>query len=296
MTSSLSISVVIPTRDRPEKLRSTLESVLAASKSRSVQIIVVDDNSSSLEHYKDPIFASVTIIHNESQVMLVKARNIGASNSIYKYIFFIDDDNLVSNNLFDEIVSIMEADDSLGIVGPEMQWSDGQAYLNYQRINLYTGLTKGYLASSESNIFESDGVPNVFAVRAEIFHRFNLRFDETYVQTFTEPEFASRVKRLGFRCVMTSQTSTRHLVENTSRISTRQIGGEYSQKAYYLFRNRVRYVSENANLLQFSLFVPCCFGTLLTYSCLAIINGERQLVKSYWRGFISGICYALKTK
>jgi glycosyltransferase involved in cell wall biosynthesis len=89
------VSVVIPTRDRADLLRSTLRSVVA-QRDVDTEVIVVDDGSTS------PAAEVVTAVAGEGAVVLrnptpggvSRARNVGAAAASGDWIAFLDDDDL----------------------------------------------------------------------------------------------------------------------------------------------------------------------------------------------------------
>lgn len=88
------ISVVIPTYNRPELLKNSINSVLSQS-FPDTEIIVIDDCStdntqSVLGNYKD---GRLKVIRNKTNMGIAAVRNIGVTNSQGKYIAFLDDDD-----------------------------------------------------------------------------------------------------------------------------------------------------------------------------------------------------------
>ncbi len=82
------VSVIIPTRDRPQFLRQAVASVVAQ---RGVQfeLIIVNDGSENVPPFPDP---RVRIIDN-GQRGAVAARNLGVASATGKFIAFLDDDD-----------------------------------------------------------------------------------------------------------------------------------------------------------------------------------------------------------
>ncbi|MBU5689296.1 MAG: glycosyltransferase family 2 protein, partial [Candidatus Aenigmarchaeota archaeon] len=116
------VSVVIPTYNRKEMLIRLIKSI-KKSTYKNLEIIVVDDASTdgTYEEIKRK-FPDVKIVRNEKNLLLAASRNIGIKNSKGKYIFLIDDDNVVDKNCIYELVKSMENDKNIGIVGPIMYY------------------------------------------------------------------------------------------------------------------------------------------------------------------------------
>ena len=88
------VSVIIPTHNRAESLRSAIASVLNQT-FQDFEIVVVDDVSK--DHTRDVIVnfndTRIKLIHNQVSKGDAGSRNIGIINSHCEYIAFLDDDD-----------------------------------------------------------------------------------------------------------------------------------------------------------------------------------------------------------
>lgn len=292
----MDLSVVVTTRNRIEDLIKCVESVRDSNlKNLQWEIVVVDDCShdgTEKLNLHDLGLKTGRVIHNDFQQMMVRSRNIGVKETAGKYILFIDDDNVIDSEMIMNLSNFMNLNSDYGIIGPSMYFFDSkEKYLDYQKINLYTGHTCGFVSGLKKQVYDSDGVPNVFMVRREVFQKCGY-FDEKLIQTFTEPDFARRVSKKGFKCGVLSKAITYHRVIREDSHKPRALGGKFSQKAYCLMRNRTVYISRYGNMINkivyitlFSLFWP------LVYSLFALLHQRQDLLKMYWTGFIDGIVY-----
>jgi glycosyltransferase involved in cell wall biosynthesis len=105
MTISDNISVIIPTKDRPNELKRFLQS-LDAQSLQPDELIIVDgsknENTFSLISEKK-ITSKYYIKYIKSEPGLTKQRNIGINESQGKYIFFFDDD-VILNSKFIQVI------------------------------------------------------------------------------------------------------------------------------------------------------------------------------------------------
>src|SRR5215510_11266770 len=88
------VSVIIPTHNRAEFLRSAITSVLKQT-FQDFEIVIIDD--ASKDHTREVITsfndARIKAIHNQVSKGAAGARNIGMMNSNSEYVAFLDDDD-----------------------------------------------------------------------------------------------------------------------------------------------------------------------------------------------------------
>src|SRR5215470_6206596 len=88
------VSVIIPTHNRAEFLRSAITSVLNQT-FQDFEIIIIDDVSK--DHTREVITnfndTRIKLIHNQVSKGAAGSRNIGIMNAICEYIAFLDDDD-----------------------------------------------------------------------------------------------------------------------------------------------------------------------------------------------------------
>ena len=190
----MDLSIVITTRNRKKDLLECIDSVKKSDfKGIEYELIIVDDASDDGTEkitHEDIILKNLKIIHNDTQQMMVRSRNIGAKNSSGKYTLFIDDDNVIDEDMINNLVDFAENYPEFGLIGPSMYFFESkEKYMDYQKISLVTGKTSYFIGNKESNYYDSDGIPNVFIIKKEAFEVCGY-FDEKLIQTYTEPDFA----------------------------------------------------------------------------------------------------------
>ena len=106
------VSVIIPTYNRPEDLRTTLESVVCQS-NRPVEVIVVDDSSDSrtqellcrMTGMFAAQFVELKYLRGGNVRSLPCARNIGVEASGGDIVVFLDDDVTLEPNYIEEVLN-----------------------------------------------------------------------------------------------------------------------------------------------------------------------------------------------
>ncbi|MFA5961771.1 MAG: glycosyltransferase family 2 protein [Parcubacteria group bacterium] len=292
----MDLSIIITTRNRKSELLSCIKSINASQHDIGTwEIIVVDDNSNDgTEKFElaDLEVANGKIIHNSVQQMTARARNMGYEKSSGRFILFIDDDNILDREMIRVLFDFALTNSVYGIVGPTMYYlKTKQKYLDFQKINLFTGKTSGMIDETNHAVCESDGVPNAFLIKREVFENCGL-FDEELIQTFAESDFAFRAGRYGYKCGMLKKAKIYHNVTLADNKTARALGGKFKQKAYCLMRNRTVIIVRHGNLFQktgYLLFFSWVWP--LIYSLFMLREKRFDLVGLYWDGFFDGIRY-----
>lgn len=110
------VSVIIPTYERPSFLRDAIETVLEQTYD-DIEIIVVDDGSSEpyakkfVSNYSEAV---TCICHDENQG-LSAARNTGIKESSGEYVAFLDDDDRWHRTKLSRQIKAIESDDQAGL-------------------------------------------------------------------------------------------------------------------------------------------------------------------------------------
>jgi GT2 family glycosyltransferase len=120
------ITVVIPTCNRNESLKNCVETILKNSL-KPERIIIID--SSDGNQKKSLNFLSKTIQHEFTSIKSAAIqRNLGKEkvDSSCEYLAFLDDDVLIPNDYFSQLIFGMEETNSIGISG---------VALNFQKVS-----------------------------------------------------------------------------------------------------------------------------------------------------------------
>jgi len=295
----LKVSIVITTKNRINDLKKCIDSILASTY-KDFELIIVDDCSNDGTEKlaeKDIDFEQVKILHMTSPLMMAEARNTGARKSSGEYVLFIDDDNIIAENMFEELVECADKHAEYGIVGPRMFYlKERKEYMSFQKINLFTGKTAGVVSVGGAEIKDSDGIPNVFLVKKEVFSKSGY-FDGELMQSYTEPDFSFRARKFGFKTGICKSAVTYHNVSMSDNVTPRGLGGNFPLKAYCLIRNRFVLLNRYANIFQkiiFLLFFSWIYP--LIYSFFALWHRRFDLIKLYWFGFRDGLMYFITDK
>ncbi len=112
MSKTPMVSVVIPTHNRPDRLRRAIDSVLQQTY-QDFQIIVVNDGATSVEAVvadmnKD---GHITLVTHDRNRGLAASRNTGIRQATGKYVCYLDDDDRFLPDHLETLVTALESSD-----------------------------------------------------------------------------------------------------------------------------------------------------------------------------------------
>ena len=110
------VSIIVPTYNSQETIEECLINILEESKNFDSEIIVVDDNSSDKTTEIVKKFKLIKLIELENNEGVGNARNIGADNTKYEILCFIDSDLIITKNSIINLVKKLNQNKTIGSV------------------------------------------------------------------------------------------------------------------------------------------------------------------------------------
>ena len=302
------ISVIIPTFNRGEMVVKCVQSVLATNYPE-LEVIVVDDCSPdetrqqiNAAYANDP---RVRYQRNERNSFQAVSRNTGCKTATGELLFFLDDDNLVHPNIFDELTKAFAHAPTAGFVAPlaihrrpgkeNVIWSLGSDFNRWtsqpKDVSPNLPLSEFQSVSNGSELRPTTYYPNAFMVTAKAFDEVG-GFDETYEQIFEESDFGWKIGEAGYSRYLAINARTDHLgfLEPGCVPELRQLGIEKPRRTYCFARNRLKFARKHFSFLQILsvtfVFAPLSCG----YYCLVALKNKRpDIAWAYLRGTIRGM-------
>ena len=184
-------SIIIPIYNTKEYLEQCVESVLNQTQ-KEIEIILVDDGSTDgstqiIKEYERK-YSVVKAVYQENQ-KLGAARNAGVRAATGKYIYFVDSDDYIREDLLEKCYQTAEKKhldfvifDALGFVdGAETELESESVKGNYDRRNVIAGDGKVYSGVEFwGEYFPKGGVYScacLMYINADFFRRNNLYFE-----------------------------------------------------------------------------------------------------------------------
>ena len=251
-------------------------------------VIVVDNASTRDDAGRLRVnFPNVTVIESSknlgftggNNVGLLKAYEIGAD-----YIFCLNNDTVVSENILEELVGFMEENQDVGLVGPLMCYYDSKTTVSSAggTVERNTGLISFFHRGDTVNDIVDGTIFCEFIEGSALFIRASLMkriggFNDFYFLTSEESELCVRVADLGYRLAVISSCRVWHKVSQTM-VTMSELS------SYYIFRNKLFFVKFNHSTFVFKNFLHIlkyyciCFSSFLLvkreyFACWGMVKG-----------------------
>ncbi len=205
MEPYLSVSVVIPTHDRPGPLRSLLDSLALLRPGSFERVVVVDDSSSPGDlrsaHPRLPLEHIVV----DRRAFISRAKNLGWRATDSDLVYFIDDDNVVDESTLSGPRAALASDSALGAVvpavlyrrRPDIVWVYATPLAPGRWGHELVGRNGPRQAALEGRLLVTDALPNAALVRREALEGIGGFREDLVVNSSADA--AMRMERAGWK-------------------------------------------------------------------------------------------------
>jgi len=281
------VSVIIPTRNRADKLARCLDSVYGSDYGE-VEVIVVDDASEKpVSEVLSRSYPNARFIRNKDRMLLSYSRNSGAAASSGDYFFFLDDDNVLAPDTIRLLAESLGASERIAVASPIIFYLSRPttvwtSYISRSKFpGFYTLHTD--VPSAEAPTFSFH---NSFMVKRTIFEALHGFDYATLPIRFGEVDFAHRVNAEGYVAVVNPRAQDWHdLGWTTVHID--------STRAYYTERNRIivikRYFKRRDLAFYLVCILPFVGGYYLLHHPLSTTDGRSRTASNFLRGILAGL-------
>lgn len=219
MTRSDRIGVVIPTHERPRRLRDLLRSLATHFRDQVGRVVVVDDSRAPSLRPQDVPELDVTVVRPDHRVFISEAKNLGLGRVDEEFVLVVDDDNVLDPSTLVHPLELVRAEAKVAAVmpsvlylsRPELVW----VYATPFRPGRWTfdliGRNRPRDPNLESRILPTDALPN-----AALFRRDALRAVggwDPALPVNSSADLCRRLKDAGHEVWADSHAMTYHAVE-----------------------------------------------------------------------------------
>ena len=225
------LSIIIVSYNTKDFLEKCLGSIFHQSDNKDLEVIVVDNGSKddSCETIKNR-FLQVKLIENKENLGFGRANNQGAKIARSDYLFFLNPDTLIKDNIFPKIIEVFKNDSQTGVVSPLLILDNGeiQPWAYGQEENLSQLIKRKIKKDLSKTIDWVSGAALV--IRADIFRKIG-GFDEKFFAYFEDRDLFLGVRKIGYKIMVLPEVKVIHF-GGKSLISDKK-----RKKLYYQSQN-----------------------------------------------------------
>ena len=294
------VSIIVPTIGKSELLEGMIE-CLSRSENVTIQIIVSQSGSQRIYSLPQDVF----YLRTRKRLMASVSRNLASQYAIGEYLFFLDDDNVIDENLVFSLMKVLQQHRSVVLVGPIMYYKNypNQVHCSGVDHRKVFGLTRCYTDNSfgQRTMRVCDAVPNAFMVRRREFETINGFDSKTFPMDFEESDLAFRLRRsFNGSVVITSTASVWH---DARPPSAQALVPKSIDRAYTMGRNRSLFYVRHYSSLSWLSWIICGMPVMWLVYIIAIakakdnsVRNRLSLTLSLSRGYYDGIVESVKWK
>lgn len=283
------VIVIIANWNGKDVLKPCLES-LNELKYKNYEIVVVDNGSSDgSQQTVLHEFPSIHLITNQNNKGFAAAQNSGIAYAINRqadYVFALNNDVIVDENVLDALVSTVESDKSIGAAAPTVYDAQQRAVvqsaggmLDWKRARAYQ-LNSGKSSAELPRVSEIDYYGQIL-IRSDVLKQVGF-FNTKYFMYWEDAELCTRIKQAGYKIVSVSNAKIWHRHAYSSR-SVKAID-------FYGVRNRFWFMKEYNNVQRWTTILIRFFLSDFWVSVLSYLyHRDVRGLLVFCTGVIEGI-------
>lgn len=234
-------SLIIANYNTAPLTKDCIESIFTHCRADDLEIIVVDNASrdNSVEILEQTFGSRIKVIKNQTNLGFATANNQAARQATGDYLFFLNSDTLLTEDILPEIKNIFAARPDIGIIAPTLLTSNRefQAGAHGRFPSLRQILSNKLSFSSKNktsgNLIITDWVSGAaLFIRREVFEKIG-GWDSNFFMYLEDADLCWRAKKINFSTVISQKTSVIHLGGNSLAKSHERRCIYYSSQDYF---------------------------------------------------------------
>jgi len=212
----MDFSIIIVNYKTSAITQNCLESITKCWPKELYEIIVIDNGSH--DNFVDQVTknfrGNIKLINNSENLGFAHANNQGAKIASGKYLFFLNSDTIIENNILPIIAASFAQDESIGIVAPSLLNPDGTRQAKaYGPLPTIKYLLYKNLLFKKDNDFpkEIDWVSGAaLVIRRNVFNLIG-GWDESFFLYLEDVDLCWMVKKGGYKIILDESIGLIHL-------------------------------------------------------------------------------------
>ncbi len=245
------ISIILVNYNGIDVLPDCLSSIEKFIPEHNYEIILVDNASedSSIDFITQN-FPHINLIELSKNIGFGAGNNAGVKVAKGEFLFLLNTDTILTNNIFPHIIELMSRNSDVGIIGPKLLFPDLSFQISFSPEIGIKGESKARKIHEDAqekdklSIIEQDfqEIKEVdIVVGAALFMRTNLfnllgGFDENFFMYFEESDLCQRVRDKGFKVLYTPHASLIHIRGHSVNKTSNKMAVEYRRSQIYYYQ------------------------------------------------------------
>ncbi|MFA6468392.1 MAG: glycosyltransferase family 2 protein [Bacteroidota bacterium] len=251
----MNVSIIIVNFNGLRYTRHCLESFFRYHGAKSIEVIVIDNNSTDGSQQELPrLFPSIQFIPLDKNVGFGGANNIGARHSTGRMLYFINNDTIFINESISELVKILSSHNKYGIVAPQLLNEDRSFQQSFGQFpTIQTEFETKHIAENYSLQLDVDSPISIpiqmdwvsgaaLMIKREVFEEIG-GFDEQYFMYFEDVDLCRAATKRGFLIYYLPSSTLIHLGGKSYSDRDERITVEYR-------RSQLRFYDKHNSIVQ----------------------------------------------
>jgi len=302
------LSIIIVSWNVADLLAACLDSILANPPSLSIEIIVVDSDSSdsSVVMIREK-YPTVKLLPQSENLGYTRCNNVGLKAASGRYLMLLNPDTEIIGDALSSMIAYLDVHPEVGIIGPHTLNSDGRTQLTKRRFPTLAlaffestwlqdfapkKLMDRYYAADVpyEDVAEVDWVQGSALMARQVVYEQIGGLDEGYFMFSEELDWCKRAKDAGWQVVyMGTAQIIHHGGKSTDQIAAR--------KHIYFHQSKLRYFRKYhgwlvAQILRIFLLLNYAWQVGLE-GAKGLLGHKRDLrrerIQAYWQVLRSGL-------
>jgi hypothetical protein len=249
----MDFSFIIINYKTPDLTIQCLESIFKYCKNENFEIIIIDNNSGydSVQKIKNKYNDRISyFIENKKDLGFSKANNQGAKVAKGKYLYFLNNDAILTENILPTIKEIFSTNEKIGIVSPLVKNPSGEnqktAMGKFPTLSSLISLAfkvneEELIPKNKEKLFIIDWVSGCsLAIRKKVFNEIN-GWDENFFLYFEDTDICRRAYLKKYLTAIALNISLIHLGGQSVKFDDDYLEVFYKSRGYY-FKKHYGYI------------------------------------------------------
>lgn len=224
-------------RERRETLVNFLTSLFSGAGKIPFEIILVNNGGEDIGDL-NKTFKNLTIIQNEKNAGVAKARNQAAAKSSGEIILFIDSDSVVKNRAIEEMYDYLVNHSQIGAIAPAIFSQGGVLSHNFGPLPSWKyPFTEIFNLSGKVKLTPKAGLTEFLAgsavmIKREVWEKVGC-FDENFFYGREDADWSKRAKEKGIKLFYFPKVKILHLLHQSAYLTGARQIDFYVSEVYY---------------------------------------------------------------